>query len=317
MTLFKKTIFSLNAIGLGLGLALTNLTYANTSSVMPIYNPNANLSLWVGADHGMEGASETAYLYSDGAACYALGAVGAFVLLKGKWQYNQDKTSIDIQMKTKSDNDFLLVYNSADDGTQDERDTKANQLSISEFSFYNKEPIYLGFSTQETPAQMTMFDYSRHQDSITIPPDSQYLFVAKNITSGKSNKVARFDLNGLGHDKYNIELFNNDGLMGVSESSINHNFSNNPLKIVIKKDKIGFKYGNSNHIKFFDKVNKFNVNITHDGINLKRLHGYCSGRSDDFYLDIAQNTQSNLTKPTYINWRGNISPNADWLKTQD
>ncbi|UYZ67530.1 hypothetical protein [Moraxella bovis] len=52
-------------------------------------------------------------------------------------------------------------------------------------------------------------------------------------------------------------------------------------------------------------------------MNFKRLHRYCSGQSDEFYFDVLESKQNDLTKPTYINWHGKINPTADWLKMQD
>lgn len=69
---------------------------------------------------------------------------------------------------------------------------------------------------------------------------------------------------------------------------------------------------------FFQNSYHVDLNtVKNDDMNFKRLHRYCSGQSDEFYFDVLESKQNDLTKPTYINWHGKINPTADWLKMQD
>ena len=238
--------------------------------------------------------------------------MGVGILLNGQWQFNKDKTGIDITLYT-NDKPFYIINDESFDEYQQDLNNHQRRLKLPDLFFYKKQ-VYLGFSNQEIPTQMALFDYNKHHDEIIIPNNSKYLFVAENQDSKKT--IARFDLNAFKHP--NITLLYNDGLMGVSRQEINEYFLDNQLTFIIKNGKVGLKDSYSDDVDFFQNSYHIDLNtVKNDDMNFKRLHRYCLGQSDEFYFDVFENRQSNLTKPTYINWHGKINPTADWLKMQD
>ncbi|UYZ67528.1 hypothetical protein LP090_05675 [Moraxella bovis] len=83
--MMHKTIVVL-IMGLFANIALADeLPIGITQANLPIYAPNnPNLSLWTVGENGMEGSSSSNFLYSDGAYCYSLGAMGSIILLNGQ-----------------------------------------------------------------------------------------------------------------------------------------------------------------------------------------------------------------------------------------
>lgn len=286
---------------------------------LPVYSPNAQLSLWVATNRGMEGASTSAYLYSDGTYCGLIDAMGILVVPKGKWQFNQNKTGIDIKIDSGNYNQFFLEVNDVNrDGyKQDKATTRPNTLELPDL-FFDGQPVYLGFGNQEAPTEMVLFDNDKHQKAILVPKNSRYLFVGSKLDNKMGNQVARFNLNALGHNPYLINLMSNRAI-GVSEERFNAYVSQNAFNYVIQDGKLGTKDNYSDNIRFFSKTFSIDLNTYQDdnGMDLKRWYGYCSGKRDEFYFDILQNTQSNLVKPTYLNWHGKISPTANWLKLKN
>lgn len=312
MMIHKTIVVLIMSLFANIALA-AELPIGITQAKLPIYAPNnPDLSLWTVGESGMEGSSSSNFLYSDGAYCHSLGAVGGVILLNGQWQFNKDKTGIDITLYT-NDKPFYIINDESFDEYQQDLNNRQRRLKLPDLFFYKKQ-VYLGFSNQEIPTQMALFDYNKHHDEIIIPNNSKYLFVAENQDSKKT--IAHFDLNAFKHP--NITLLYNDGLMGVSRQEINEYFLDNQLTFIIKNGKVGLKDSYSDDVDFFQNSYHIDLNtVKNDDMNFKRLHRYCLGQSDEFYFDVFENRQSNLTKPTYINWHGKINPTADWLKMQD
>lgn len=316
----KYFIVLLTCLSANLALA-DDLPKGIKKADLPVYSPNHKISLWVGENRGMEGASETAYFYSDGTYCYSLGAMGTIIFLKGQWQFNQDNTGINVKFNHDNDNQFFLEVNDATfyDHQQEKTVTRPNTLTLPELFFY-KQPVYLGFDNQTTPSEMVLFDYDKYQDNILVPNDSRYLFVGSKITDGQVSQIARFDLSMLAYNPYNIGLMSNRSV-GISIDELNSYFLENGFDYIIQNGNLGVKNRYSNDIDFFSETVSVDLDVfendDNDDMDFKRMYGYCSDNTEEFYFDVLGNKRSNLTKPTYLNWRGKINPTADWLKPQD
>lgn len=323
-------------------ILLNNIVFANTLPIgirkadLPTYSPdNPNLSLWIGENTYMEGGSESLYLYSDGAYCFMGGAVGGFVSLTGKWQFNTNKTGIDIKINLIDNNQFFIGTGIAEtyDYEQQKMVVVPNFVHITD-AFFIYSPVYIGFGNQEIPNEMVLFEYHKHNDRITIPNNSKYLFVSSELGDDKEYKIARFDLSKINEQSYSVVLLKNDYGIGIP-SYFGQSLQDKPPNYLIKSGKLGyipypkqpqnikyFKAGFSIDLTIFNQnKHKENYQKFKDDLRVNadfgKLYRYCSGKSDEFYFDVLENEQSNLTKPTYIQWRGKIAPTADWLKPRD
>lgn len=317
----KKYCTALLAYCLASNLAWADIPYGVKQADLPIYAPNEKLSLWVGVSNGMEGVSAKTYLYSDGAYCYTMSAMGAVVFLNGKWQFNKNHTAINVNINTNSNNQFFLHASNAVsyDNDQPKAIARQSNIRLSDLFFY-EQPVYLGFGVQSSPEQMVLFDYDKHKEYIVVPNSSRYLFVASKVKEGQMATVARFDLSKLSKP-YAVDLVSNRS-MGVQMDEI----LENNLNYAIQNGKVGsYRYDT---IDFFDttvSIDPDKISAEDSKMDYKRLHRYCAGNANEPYLsildneyaDILDNEYANFTKPTYIQWRGKIAPTANWLNPRD
>lgn len=165
MTLFKKTLLTLNLIGLG----LMNFAYA----IVPSYEPDAQPTAYFYAVDQVDLPPREFHAFlSNGDYCYLKTAQGVTSARSGSWQ----KAGKNIRLTLAKPENQISVFGIWDDDT----DKPFDNIALNEFlADGDDQPFLLGFGTDK-PTKLALYDPKIHAKEQPIPKGATHVFVGKN-----------------------------------------------------------------------------------------------------------------------------------------